>query len=74
LTEESFALESAQLEAGFISGQEFVFESLGLAIDNIETVIFSVGLGFDDVIAGASDVLGDELVDQLADADLFGFI
>ncbi|MEM9012438.1 MAG: SGNH/GDSL hydrolase family protein [Pseudomonadota bacterium] len=74
LTEDSFALETARFAENFETGQEFEFETLGLVVDNIESVVFSIGLSFDDVIESAADLLDDVLIDRLADADLFGFI
>ncbi|MEM8792656.1 MAG: SGNH/GDSL hydrolase family protein [Pseudomonadota bacterium] len=74
LTEDSFDFETARFKESFEPGEEFEFEALGLVIDNIESVVFSIGLGFDDAIDSAAEFLDDVLVDRLADADLFGFV
>lgn len=74
LTEESFIFEQSAFEADFTSGETYTFESLGLTIENIETVIFTIGLGFDAAIDSLSGILDDSLQNLLAEADLFGFI
>jgi len=74
LTEESFLFEAANFEDEFVPSESFTFESLGLVIEGIEEVVFTIGLGFDAALAELSSTLDDPLETLLAEADLFGFI
>ncbi len=69
LSAQTLAIEEAALAERFVAGQSYRFETFDLTVFNVETVIFSEGLGLDDV-----EGFTDETASLLSEADLFGFV